>query len=250
MNRALMVEFFKSHRRYTGWVIGFLLAAQILWSLWPLSRMDQDDLRQGWMFLFFLFQLLDSLMMPVIVAVVMSRLCDIEHKGQTLRLVNTLMAPGRLFDVKFIHGSLYMLTATLLQLLFIFGAGKIKGFSGEPPLAFFVFYFFLTSAVNLTLVVLQLSLSLLIHNQLVAFSTGLTGAFFGLFSLFFPAEIQKLAPWGYYGVLTFIRMDWNPETRVTRYFSTPLDWVGFGLLAAMFIFIYLAGRFLFIRKEQ
>jgi lantibiotic transport system permease protein len=249
MIKTLLVETYKTRRRKMGWVIAALLAAQLLWTVWSASRMDAEDLKQGWLYIFYLFQLLDSLLMPVIVAVVASRLCDVEHKGQTFRLLNTLMSPGRLFDVKFLDGSVYLLVAALLQLVMMLAVGMFKGFEGNAPWQMFMAYFFLTTAVNLTLLALQQGLSLLFANQMVAFSVGLLGAFFGLFSLYFPPGLQNLAPWGYYGVLMFIHMDWDHVTRITHFYPVAVDGVGLAMLLVMFALIYGVGRILFVRKE-
>lgn len=250
MNRALLVEFYKTRHRSNLWIIAALLAGQILWSAWSLTYMDSEDLKQGWLYFLYQFQLLDSLMMPLIAAVVMSRLCDIEHKGSAFRLLNTLLPAGRLFDVKFLSGSFYLVAAALLQVLVIFCAGTLRGFAGAVPWRLLTAYFFVTTAVNLTLLVLQQTLSLLKGNQMPAFIVGLIGAFFGLFSLYFPVGLQKIAPWGYYGVLMFIRMDWNRDTRVTHFYQSSLDWGGLAALVMMFILIYTLGRCLFVRKEQ
>ncbi len=250
MTRALGVEFQKTHRRKMGWVIFALLAAQAAWSLWSLTYMDAEDLKQGWMYILYLFPLLDSLMMPVIIAVVASRLCDVEHKGQTLRLINTLMPAGRLFDAKFLSGSVYLLAAAAFQLFIMLAAGILRGFEGEIPWLMLVVYFLLTSVVNLTLLVLQQSLSLLFSNQMITFTVGLIGAFFGLFSLYFPPGLQNIAPWGYYGVLIFVHMDWDSATRISNYYWSPIDWGGLIMLMVMFVAIYLIGRGLFVRKEQ
>lgn len=77
------MEFRKIRRRKVWVIVAALISVQILWSLWEIDRMDAHDLSQGWMYFLYQFPLLNSIMMPVIAAVVASRLCDIEHKGQT-----------------------------------------------------------------------------------------------------------------------------------------------------------------------
>ena len=250
MIRVLGVEFQKTRHRKMGWVIFALLAAQAAWSLWSSTYLDAEDLKQGWMYILFQFPLLDSLMMPVIIAVVASRLCDVEHKGQTFRLIHTLMPAGSLFDAKFLSGTVYLLAAAAFQLIIMLAAGILRGFEGEIPWLMLAAYFLLSSAVNLTLLVLQQSLSLLFSNQIITFTVGLIGAFFGLFSLYFPPGLQNIAPWGYYGVLMLVHMDWDPATRISNYYWSPLDWGGLIMLAVMFMVIYLTGRRLFVRKEH
>jgi hypothetical protein len=247
--RALFVEVYKTRRKKVWLIIAALIAAQCLWALWSFSRMDAQDLRQGWLYSFYQFPLLNSIMMPVIAAVVASRLSDMEHKGQTLRLLNTIMPAGRLFDVKFLSGAVYIVIAAALQLFVILLAGYAYGFEGAAPVQLCLYYFLFTIAVSLTILLLQQVISLLFVNQMVALSIGLVGAFTGLFSLYFPPQFGKLILWGYYGVLMFIHMDWDPATRVSTLSTIPVDWFGFVLLVGQFCILYFVGRTLFARKE-
>ncbi|HBQ86615.1 MAG TPA: ABC transporter permease, partial [Syntrophomonas sp.] len=113
MIKALSVEFQKIRHRRVWAIVAALILVQMLWSLWGIQRMDAHDLYQGWMYFLYQLPLLNSIMMPVIAAVVASRLCDIEHKGQTFKLLNTVMPAQRLFAAKFVCGALYMLATVL-----------------------------------------------------------------------------------------------------------------------------------------
>lgn len=243
------MEFYKTRRKNIWLIVAGLLGVQILWALWMFTYMDSEDLKQGWFFCLYQFPMLNSILMPVITAVVASRLCDLEHKGHTLRLLNTIMPAGRLFDVKFLNGAVYVLAVTVSQMVMIVIAGYRIGFGGEIPVWMLGAYFFFTTAVSLTLLLLQEVLSLLFVNQMVPLCVGLMGAFTGLFSLFFPQEIHKFILWSYYGVLMFIRLDWDRETRISHFYQVPIDWPGFVILAVIFCMIYGVGRTLFVKKE-
>lgn len=212
--------------------------------------MDAHDLSQGWMHFLFQFPLLNTIMMPVIAAVLASRLCDIEHKGDTLKLLNTVMSAGRLFDAKFLCGALYMLAVVILQLVVIVVVGYVTGFYGNPPADKLLYYLLFTTAVNLTILLLQQVLSLLFKNQMIPLTVGVIGSFGGLFILYLPQSLERFLLWGYYGVLMLVGMDWDRTTRITNFYYTPLDWAGFITLAVMFCAIYIIGRALFIRKEM
>ncbi|MDD3910433.1 MAG: ABC transporter permease [Proteiniphilum sp.] len=244
------MEFQKIRRRKVWAIVAALIFVQILWLLWGVERMDAHDLSQGWMYFLFQFPLLNSIMMPVIAAVVASRLCDIEHKGQTLKLLNTVMPAGRLFAAKFICGALYMLATALLQIMVIVIAGLVIGFEGTPPLDKLLYYLLFTTAVNLTILLLQQVLSLLFRNQMIPLTVGIIGSFAGLFIMFFPQSLERFLLWGYYGVLMFVGMDWDRATRITDFYYVPVDWTGFSILVIMFCMIYIIGRALFIRKEM
>lgn len=249
MIKALTMEFHKIRRRRIWAIVTALILVQMLWSLWGVRRMDAHDLAQGWMYFLYQFPLLNSIMMPVIAAVVASRLCDIEHKGQTLKLLETIMPAGHLFTAKFLCGALYMLATVLLQLAVIIAVGYAVEFEGNVPLDKLLYYLLFTTAVNLTILLLQQVLSLLIKNQMVALTVGIIGNFAGLFIMYFPQSLERFLLWGYYGVLMFVGMDWNRATRITNFYYVPVDWAGFITLIIMFCLIYIIGRALFIRKE-
>lgn len=250
MKRALVVEFQKIRRRRVWAIVAALIFVQMLWSLWGVQRMDAHDLSQGWMYFLYQLPLLNSIMMPVIAAVVASRLCDIEHKGQTFKLLNTVMSARRLFAAKFICGALYMLATVLLQLIVIVAVGCAAGFEGNPPPDKLLYYLLFTTVINLTILLLQQVLSLLFKNQMIPLTVGIIGSFAGLFIMFFPQSLERFLLWGYYGVLMFVGMNWDRATRITDFYYVPVDWAGFIALIIMFYAIYIIGSALFVREEM
>ena len=249
MIKALAIEFQKTKHRKTLLIVAAMFLVQTLWFSWGLSDMDAHDLEQGWEMCFFQFSILNSIILPVVAAVIASRICDIEHKGQTFRQLETLIPAGRLFDEKFIFESLYILAATLLQTIYIIVLGLIKGFAGPPPMTMVGYYFLFTTSVNLTILLLQHTLSILFANQMISLTVGLLGGLTGIFLLYLPEIVSNFLIWGYYGVLLFIRMDWNRATRIVNYYYVPANWTGFFILVGMFCLIYLIGRRLFTRKD-
>jgi hypothetical protein len=103
--------------------------------------------------------------------------------------------------------------------------------------------------VNMTLLLLQQILSLQFSNQMVSLSVGLLGGVVAIFLFYLPKVFSNFFLWGYYAVLTFIDMDWNPATRIVNYYYRPENWPAFFLLAGVFFGMYIIGRRLFIRKE-
>jgi lantibiotic transport system permease protein len=249
MMRALWLEFFKTRRRHVWLIVVALIAVQCLWSMWGASRMNAQHLISGWLYFLYQFPLLDSILMPVLIAVLASRLCDVEHKGQTLRLLESLMPAGRLFDAKFMCGAVVLVVVGFAQVILIFIIGRLFHFPLDVPIPGFGLYLLFTTCVNLALLGLQQTLSFQFPNQVVAFSVGILGAFFGLFSLFFPPFLQKFLPWGYYGVLMTVGMNWDPAARTTDFYWTPVNWMGWLLILLQAIVIYMIGRNLFVHKE-
>lgn len=247
--KAFLLEFRKTHRKKIWLIVILLLVTQLAWALWAFRNMSASDINQGWLISLYQFPMLNAIIMPIIAAVIASRLCDIEHKGNTLKLLKTLIPSGRLFDMKFLSGAFYMLITVVLQAAIIIVNGLIKGFEGGIPFKLIGYYLLSTFVVNLTILLLQQVLSLLFANQMISFTIGLIGSFAGLFLMFFPLNLQRLIPWGYYGVLMSVGLDWNRATKVSRYYLAPVHWSDFVLLIFIFIGIYVTGRTLFTRKE-
>lgn len=248
--KALAMEFHKIRHRKIWAIVAVLILVQLLWALWALRKMDARDLTMGWRYCLYQFPMLNAIMMPVVAAVVASKLSEVEHKGQAIKLLETVMPAGKLFDAKFGCGALYLLVAVGLQVMMITIGGTVKGFQGAVPLDKLGYYLLFTTAVNLTILLFQQVLSLLFVNQMVPFSVGLIGGLAGLFTMFFPQNVERLVLWGYYGILMFVRLDWDRATRITDFYYAPIDWAGFVTLAIIFCAIYVIGRTLFVRKEM
>lgn len=247
---ALSIEFKKLKRRKIWLVIAALLVVQAVWALWATNRMNEHELLQGWEYFLYQLPVLNAIVMPVLAAVVASRISDVEHKGQMFKVLETLMPAGKLFDTKFLCGSVYMLiTAAAQILLIITAAGLALGFQKPVPFDKLFFYFIFTTAANLTILLFQQILSLLFTNQAVSLAAGLAGGFIGLFTMFFPQGLDKIFIWGYYGALMFVRMDWDKATRITNFYYAAPDWAALITLIFMFLVIYIVGRILFKRRE-
>lgn len=247
--RALKIEFYKTRHLKIWVVVAALIVVQLLWVLWSFRKMDATELAQGWMRFLYQLPLLNAIMMPIIAAVTASRLCDVEHKGKTLKLLHTFLPAGKLFDAKFLCGAIYMLSASLLQLFIVVIFGMLKGFSGSFPIIYLGYYLLFVTSVSLTLFLIQQIISLLFLNQMVALTVGLLGGLFGLFSMFFPLWLQQLMPWGYYGVLMMVQMNWDSVAEASTLQWLPANWSGFVMLLAIFCIFYFIGRILFVRKE-
>ncbi|MBC3797798.1 ABC transporter permease [Acetobacterium tundrae] len=249
MREAIGMEALKTKGRKIWLVVAVMMGVQMLWAGWAISNKDANDLVQGWLFFLYQFPMLNCIIMPVIAAVVASRLCEVEHKGQTFKLLETIVPANRIFDAKFIWGSIYMFGAALGQVAIMIGMGLMLHFGGPVPWGALGGYLFFTLAVSLTIYAFQQVVSMLFANQMVPMTLGLVGGFIGLFSMFFPQGFQKFILWSYYGVLMQIGMNWDQNTRAIDFYWTAIDWSGFVLLFVFFGLIYGIGRILFVRRE-
>lgn len=248
--KGILLEFYKIRRRKIWVIILVLLGVQCLWGLWAFRDMDAKKLSQGYKQCLYHFSVLNTIMMPMIAAITASKICDPEHKGQTFKLLLTVMPAGSLFDAKFVCASIYMMAVGVAQTIFIIILGKAAGFTEPFPPGFLFYYFIITVSVTVVILAIQQVFSLLFTNQMVSFVIGIIGSFAGLFSLFLPQNIQRGVLWSYYGVLTPVRMNWDSQTRIADLQYIPVDWSSFWMLMGLFAVIYFTGRRCFTRKER
>lgn len=249
MMRVLLMEFQKIKRKGVFTTIAILLGVQCLWGLWSFGSMSGEKLAQGWFQCLYHFPILNAIMMPVVIAVLASRLCDVEHKGQTFKLLETIIPAEALFHAKYLCGVIHVTAIALIQVFMILIFGVIKGFGGPIPWDKILFYLISTIGVHVTILLLKQVLSLHFANQMVPLTVGLLGSLAGLFSMFLPKGVGKLLIWGYYGVMMRVGLNWDPSTRISDFYYVPVDWLGVFLLAFMFAGIYVYGRRSFAGKE-
>ncbi len=248
--KGIRLEFYKIRRRKIWVIIMVLLGVQCLWGLWAFRNMDAKKLSQGYMQCLYHFTVFNTIMMPMVAAITASKICDLEHKGQTFKLLLTVMPAGTLFDAKFICASMHMVAVGAAQMIFIIVLGKAAGFTEPFPPGYLFYYFIITIFVTVVILAIQQAFSLLFTNQMVSFVIGITGSFAGVFSLFLPRNIQRGILWSYYGVLMPVRMNWDSQTRIADLQYIPVDWSSFWLLMGLFAMIYFTGRRCFARKER
>lgn len=249
MIKNIKLEFFKiRHRKVYTSVIGIMFVT-FLWALWAQDSKIIGDSVQGWMALFYNFSTINCIIMPILAAIVASRLIDIEHKGNTLKLLKTLQRSNNLFNSKFICGILIMISAILMQGASILIIGLINHYD-NIPYGYFAYYIFSTLLMNILLLLIQMILSFQFVNQMIAFVIAIAGSFLGLFSLFFGGIISKLIIWSYYGSLCPAGLDWDKNTRICHYYWNSIPLSSLLIIFIAFIFIYVSGKKLFMLKEE
>lgn len=248
MIKALSMEFYKIRRRRVGLTVLAVIIIQFMYGLWQMNYKDAHQLSQGWMECFYKFSTINCIFMPMLSSVIASRLSDIEHKGNTLKLLKVIMPSKELFKAKFLCCGFYMLIATLLQVGIMIFIGKLRGITELFPVGYFFYYALFTLIINLTLVLLQLILSLQFKNQVIAFAVAITGIFLGLYSLFFE-NAGKYVLWSYYAILSPSKMNWDKSTRMVNFYWSGIPLKEFLILILVAVLLYIIGKKLFIRKE-
>ena len=239
MIRELKVEIRKTRRRFL-WalplgvvLIEFLILVTNKYAYKP------EVLGDGYFYLLFGIPLYNTIFLPLTLAVMASRICDAENKGNTYKLLCTMQEKRHIFDVKLLLGGLYVLFLTALEALLLLGLG-------QHSLIFLGVLF----VVSWSLFLMQQILSLLISSQLIPLFIGLLGSFVGVFSAFFPMDkVTGFLPWGYYIVGLTISSWYDEENRISYYFESSFRWPWFVGFLAFSLILYFVGKRLFLNKE-
>ena len=240
----------KLRTRYVWLVpVGFLVLL-LLWTLASVRNFDDMDRAAGYQYFFYSMSIMNSIFMPVMLSVVASRLCDMEIKGNTMKLLYTLERPGRFYDIKYLFELKYLLVFSAGETLGLILLGKAMGFTEAIRPDMFAEHFIAMTAVGAVILSIQHVLSLISDNQILPLIVGIAGGFLGLFSMFFPAAVNRLVLWGYFGIFSVAGVDWQRTTDEATYlYYQPLPAVSFiGFLIAGAV-IYLIGKWIFLRKE-
>lgn len=248
--KLFITELRKLRRRHIGLLYAATLAVIWAWALWAMNDMDKVIMYQGYYYLLLSLPLMNGIFLPTILAAVECRLCDMEIRGNTLKMLCTMESRQSLFHTKLLVGALYLFLFTLAETLTIPFLGKLFQIKQALPVSNVVLFFVSTFGVSLVLMMLQQTLSLLWENQLFPLFFGVGGSFAGIFSWFFPQlPLRYVLPSGYYCVGTTINLYYEEMSRTVTYYPIPFPtgfFLGFGIFG---ILVCLTGRRLFLKKE-
>lgn len=249
--RLFMTEFRKIRRRHIGLLYAGAWLFTFLWMAWAMSTMSFKEIDgQGYYYLLISIPLINAIILPTILACVESRICDIELKGNTLKMLCTMQPRHSIYHVKLAVSSLYLLIFCLGETAIIPFLCRYYQTSQPMPIKNIAIFLFSTYGVSLVLIILQQSLSLLSENQLFSLFFGVGGTFVGLFSWFFPnLPIRYMLPWGYYCVGVSVNMLYDEASRTVTYYTIPFPTEIFCCFLIFGLLIYLVGKDRFMKKE-
>lgn len=244
----------KKQRYRNVWIIPFgFLTILTLWLSVLMRNFTPQELAHGYQWIFYQLSLMNAIFMPVMLAVIASRLCDMEIKGCTLKLLYTLVKPGHFYDIKFLAEVKYLLYFSFGQIAAILLVGKVFHFTEPVQVLPFTEHFLAVSCIGAVLLSLQHLLSLMSENQILPLFVGLAGSFLGLFSMFFPRAVNRFIIWGYFSIFSVSGVDWAGMEEEADYFSCiqyrDFPFPGFILFLAVGLILYLIEKEIFKRKE-
>lgn len=218
--RTLCAELKKSRRRHNTLVAVCISLFVLLWAT-QTGGTGEEKLEQGYSGLFYAVPVMNTVIMPLGTAVLASRLWDLESKEKSCRQLLTLQSRGALFFGKAAVALLQILLIGIIETAGILALGKHAGFTEALDWGQLWWLTVNTFVVNIMLFFLWFMLSIRFDNQVPTLAAGMIGSLSGLFAAFMPPLVSYFMPWGYYIPLSTIRMEWNQETRIVRFYSTP-----------------------------
>lgn len=243
---SLSLELEKTRRRRIWMVLAAPLLVIVLWAGHTMN--DARFLAFGWMMTLFNVPLLNAILIPTAVAVFASRMIDLEHKGNTWKLLETLQDKSEIYRAKVVYGMTAIFLFSVMELAAILVMGYVLGFEGTPDLWALGLFFVQTFAISLNLFLLQMTLSLIFSNQAVALCTGLCGSMAGLFLMYVPQWplLRTLVPWGHYGASMFVGMDFA-QNRINEFYYMRQE-NGCAFFIAGWFFLLLIGGWIAFRN--
>lgn len=226
MLRSLRAEWKKARHRHDLPACLLIPLTVLLWVGYSAPD-GASDRTIAYHALFYTLPVINTVLLPVGMAMLASRLWDVEVKGNFPKLLYTLQSRRSLFAAKSVLGIAEVLLIVALELIGALLLGQYNGYLDFPPLVQIVYWFVCTLSVGLMLFFSELLLTILLKNPLPALCVGITGSLVGLFSAFMPPVVSYFVPWSYCIPLgTYILTDWNPDTDVVVYgirgFNLPL----------------------------
>ena len=130
--KLLRMEFFKCRRRKIALICLAFVAVQLAWMGRTLTQMEPRELAQGWMSLLYNLAVIDAVMLPLTISALASRNCEMEHKGSTWKLWETVTTPQRLFGAKLAWGAILVGGMLLLRTVLLSLLGHRGGEPSDP----------------------------------------------------------------------------------------------------------------------
>ena len=228
MGKALHAELQKARRRHD---LVICLAVPVVVYLWAgtAAPTGADERANAYSALLYALPVLNAILMPIVMALLASRLWDMEVKGCTTKLLYTLQSRRSLFAGKALLGAGEVLLIVTLEMAAALLLGQAQGYTEAFPALPFVYTGICTLAVDIMLFFLELLLMLKFDNPLPALCVGIVGALVGLLSAFLPAIVSYFVPFGYFIPLCCYEVAvWDQASHTVIYGMRPYNW---GLLA-------------------
>lgn len=206
--KYIELELFKMRHKKIFLIFFLMLGVELLFIFSNYGRnenfieMIPSPLAPAWEDLITGPAMFNGLFFPIMIAVMASRMCDLEHVGNTWKLLESNnQSRASLVMCKLVIICVAMLGAVLVQVVTIVLYGRSVHIVEALPSKTIVEFAIGTVMITFVVITIQLFLSLLIQNQLIPMAVGMIGALIGFISTLLPAGVRNLLIWGNYAEL-------------------------------------------------
>lgn len=217
--KKILVENNKYRRLYLPIIFLLFLSMDVGMVLITASNPAfQSTMNYAWL------QLIDSYLMakliftPTLLAVVISRVVDIENSGNMWKVLKTSgWTTGEIFDIKFLSIFIKYAVFQALEWVLLLQIGKKVGITMQIPVERFIVIFISTMAISFAIMTIHYFLSMRYENQLIALAFGVCGSLTGIIGTLLPISISRFIPYSYYAHLLTIKFvkvgetQWMPQ---------------------------------------
>lgn len=205
--KYLSLEFYKIKRKKIILMTFLFVAVEIMWCIMNSNRAltKNPDMLSGFEYSYMImsFTSLNGLFFPILISIITSRISDIEHKGDTWKLLKSSATPlNSIYFSKFLCSTILISVSILLQILAILGFASFKDFIEPFSMSLIIKYTLGTILVSIAIIALHQWVATVFQNQMLAVTLGMLGSFIGLTSGLFFQGIRRLFIWSYYIELT------------------------------------------------
>jgi len=211
--RAISLELYKLRHKRLFLMAMLFFTVEIVWIFMAVNvSISRNSDYAGWEMLIAIISSMNGLFLPILAAICVSRICDMEHKGNTMKLLLTASARrSSLYAAKYITASIIMLVVCFLQGIAIIAFGIANGFEQPVPLNLLTRFLIGTVLTNMTIIAVQQWISMSVKNQVFALTLGMIGGFIGMAADLFPFEVRRFFVWSYYTGLSPVTQSYTSE---------------------------------------
>ena len=148
-------------------------------------------------------------MLPLTVAVIASRSCEVEHRGNTFKLLETAATPGRLYGAKLGWGAVVLGGLLALRAVLFAALGAYIGFAGAIPWGRAAVFHCRKLGGFVHAVCATAGAFPSLRQPSIGTGWRHFRKLFWRHVLLFPVTLQRCAPWGYYGLMALAGMLWG-----------------------------------------
>lgn len=230
----LRLELQKLRHRHLPALFILTFALITIWMYWCLKDMDSSKTNDVSAVIYCNLLLMNTILCPVVIAALASRMSDMEQMGNTYKWLCTIQKPENIYRGKVMAGGSFLAVFILMQTVLF---GILSAPYGSAALQRQIELFLSLYLTSLCIFILQLNLSLRLSNQLTPVFISIGGTFSGLFSWFlYQWPLRYLIPWGYYAALCNTGYVYDRATRYTTYY-----WDRYPALWAVVLLTAIAG---------